>query len=777
MSTTLDIAGPIGRPLDRVDGHAKVTGAARYAAEVPLPGLTYAVLVGARVARGRVVAIDSTEAELADGVLAVFTHGNLGKIAAQPPLLPSLAGSAAPGETFFPMQSDEIHYAGQHVAMVVADSYDRALHASHLVRVEYAEEPSVTVIDQGRDQAYEPEAIFAGFIPGRTERGDVEAALAQAAVTVDRTYAFAANHHNPIETSAATAYWEGDRLTLHDTTQGVTATQHTLAAQLGIPHTRIRVIGHYTGGSFGAKAMVWHHPALAALASRKVGRPVRLALTREQMFSSCGHREEQEQRLTLGADAEGRLTALRHHKLSPTSPFDHWAEPSLGVAGQMYACPNHEGVYRLIRANTMTPTFMRCPGEATGLFALETAMDELAERLGLDPLELRLRNYAETDPASGHPWSSKGLRECYRLGAERIGWERRAAPPARDGDWLIGVGMASAAYPVYGPYNPQRARARVYADGTAVVQAAVTDIGTGILTVMTQVAAEALGLPVEQCRFEGGDTDLPNVAAAVASSGTGMVSATVHAAASALRDQLIGRAVADEGSPLHGADAAGVVVRDGRMVLRDSPDVGESYAELLQRNFLPDMEATGSWGPPPPDAPFASMTFGAQFAEVAVDPVLGLVRVRRLAGAFAPGRVLNAKTARSQLMGGMIWGLSQALLEATHMEPGTGRWANASLGEYLVPVNADVPDVDVDFVEVTDDVVNPLGVKGVGEVGQAGVAAAVANAIHHATGRRFHKLPITIEDIIGGSGAPEAAAPGPGASGPEAAPAASGTVG
>ncbi|GAA3112792.1 xanthine dehydrogenase family protein molybdopterin-binding subunit [Streptomyces rectiviolaceus] len=748
MSTSTPADGVIGRPLDRVDGHAKVTGAARYAAEIALPGLTHAVSVGARIPCGRITSIDTAEAERAVGVLAVLTHENIGKIAGQPPLLPSLAGAVAPGETFFPMQGDEIHYAGQHIALVVADTYERALYASRLVRFSYAEEPSVTVIDQARDQAYEPEAIFAGFIPGRAGRGDVAAGSSQAAVTVENTFTYAANHHNPIETSAATAWWEGDRLTLHDTTQGVTATQHTVAAQLGIPHTRIRVISHFTGGSFGGKAMVWHHPALAALAARKVGRPVRLAVTREQMFSSCGHREEQEHRLTLGADDQGRLTVLRHHKLSPTSHFDHWAEPSLGVAGQMYACPNYEGTYRLIRANTMTPTFMRCPGEATGLFSLETSMDELAERLGLDPLELRLRNYAETDPASGNPWSSNGLKECYRRGAERIGWQRRAEAPARDGDWLIGLGMAATAYPVYGPSNPARARARVYADGTAVVQAAVTDIGTGVLTAMTQVAAETLGLPVEQCRFEGGDTDLPHVAATVGSSGAGMVSAAVHAAAGALRDQLIAQAVADPGSPLHGADPGHVVLRGGRMVLRETPGTGESYAELLRRNFLPDAEATGSWGPPPHDTPFASLTFGAQFAEVAVDPVLGVVRVRRLAGAFAPGRVLNAKTARSQLMGGMIWGLGQALLEATHMEPGTGRWANASLGEYLVPVNADAPEIDVDFVEVEDTVVNPLGVKGVGEVGQAGVAPAIANAIHHAIGRRIRKLPITIEDLI-----------------------------
>ncbi|WP_431045433.1 xanthine dehydrogenase family protein molybdopterin-binding subunit [Streptomyces sp. P1-3] len=745
-----------------MDGPVKVIGAAHYAAEIPLPGLAHAVLVGARIAHGRITAIDISEAERAIGVIAVLTHGTIGKIAGQPPLIPSLEGTAAPGETFFPMQSDRVHYAGQHVAMVVADTYVRALHASRLVRVGYAEEPAVTVIDQGRDAAYEPETVFvgfvpgrpaggvcAGFVPGRSERGDVSAGLGRATAIVESTYSFAANHHNPIETHAATASWEGDRLTLYDTTHGVTAPQHTVAALLGIPHSRVQVISHYTGGGFGCKGQVWHHATLAALAARAVGRPVRLAVTREQMFASCGHREEQEHRVTLGADDQGRLTAVRHHKLSLTSPFDDFAEPSLELSGKLYACPAYEGVYRLIHANTMTPTFTRCAGVATGLLSLECAMDELAERVGIDPLQLRLRNYAETDPETGHPWSSKGLRECYQRGAERIGWHRWADPPQRDGPWLIGLGMATAAYPVFEPYNPVRARARVYADGTAVVQAAVTDIGTGALTSMTQVTAEALGLPVDQCRFTGGDTDLPHVASAVGSAGAGMVSAAVHTAGTALRDQLIAQAVADPGSPLYGANAQDVVVRDGRMQLRSAPETGESYAALLQRNRLPDVEATGAWGPPPRDAPWAMVTFGAQFAEVGVDPELGLIRVRRMAGAFAPGRILNAKMAPSQLMGGMIWGQSQALLEATHMDTATGRWADTSLAEYLVPVNADVPDIDVDLIEVEDAVVNPLGVKGVGEIGQAGVAAAIANAVHHATGRRFRKLPITIEDLVG----------------------------
>ncbi|MEU3304068.1 xanthine dehydrogenase family protein molybdopterin-binding subunit [Streptomyces sp. NPDC006678] len=737
----------VGQALDRVDGRSKVTGAARYSAEIPIPGMAYAYIVGARVPSGRITAIDTGAALAEDGVLAVLTHRNLPRIAAQPPLIPSLAGTAAPGQTFFPMQDDIVHYAGQHVALVIADTYERAQHAASLVRISYEETPSVTTIDQGRDQAYEPERIFGGFLPGRVERGDAEAGLAGADVRVDATYTYAANNHNPIEPSATTAEWQGDELLLYDATQGVNATQITVAQLLGIPLAKIRVISHFVGGSFGCKAMIHNHPALAAMAAREIGRPVKLVLTREQMFTSVGHREEQEQHLTVGATRDGRLTAIRHHKISVGSHFDDWAEPSMGLSSQIYAAPAYEGVYRLIRGNTMTPTFMRAPGEASGMFALECTMDELAWELGLDPIELRLRNISDHDPSTGNPWSSTGLRECFERGAARFGWDRRTAEPGsrREGNWLIGTGMATAGYPVTPPANPQRARARLYADGTAVVQAATPDFGTGVATVMAQVAADGLGMPFDRCRFENGDTDLPSIAAAVGSAGSGMISAAVHSAATALRNQMITRAVADKGSPLYGAAPADVVVQDGVMTAGTS---SESYAALLQRSFQPDAEATGSWNPPRADAEYGMLTFGAQFAEVAVDRELGLIRVRRMTGAFAPGRVLNPRTAGSQLMGGMLWGLGQALLEANYMQPRTGRWANANLGEYLVAVNADAPDVDVELIEVDDPVVNPLGVKGVGEIGQVGVAAAIANAVHNATGRRVRKLPITIEDML-----------------------------
>ncbi|AVH58568.1 MULTISPECIES: xanthine dehydrogenase family protein molybdopterin-binding subunit [Streptomyces] len=740
----------IGQPTDRVDGRSKVSGTAHYTADHTFDNMSYAFLVGARVASGRVTSIDASEALASEGVLAVLTHENLPRIATQPPLIPSLAGMPAPGQTFFPLQDDVVHYEGQPVAIVVADTLERAQWAAALVRVTYDETPFVVTIDQGRDQAYEPEAIFAGFIPGRNQRGDINAGLAQADVRIDAEYTYAANNHNPIEPSATTAVWDGDELTLHDATQGVAATQLTVAALLGLTPSKIRVISHFVGGSFGCKAMIWAHPALSAMAARYVERPVKLALTRADMFTSVGFREEQVQHITLGATEEGRLTALRHHKLSPTSHFDNWAEPSLGVASQMYACPNYEGVYELFRANTMTPTFMRAPGEASGMFALESTMDELAHRIGVDPVELRLRNHTDVDPNTGNPWSSEGLAECLRRGAERFGWQRRAPEPRshRDGNWLIGYGMATAGYPVYGPNNPQRARARIYADGSAVVQAATPDFGTGVSTVMTQVAADALGIPFERCRFEGGDTVLPTIAAAVGSSGSGMISAAVHTAATNLRDQLIRLAISDAESPLHGADPGAITVQSGRMRLRERPDTGETYSELMHRNFLPDTDATGAWSPSSQTTQYGMMTFGAQFAEVAVDVDLGVVRVRRMVGAFAPGRVLNPKTARSQLMGGMIWGLGQALLEANYMDPRRGRWVADSLGDYLIPVNADAPDVDVELVEVEDKIVNPLGVKGVGEVGQVGVAAAIANAIHHATGRRVRKLPITIEDLL-----------------------------
>ena len=739
----------VGTPVRRMDGLAKVTGTAGYAAEISLPGMTHLAVVGATIACGRVTAINADAARAAEGVLAMLTREDLPKIAAEPHLLPSLVGGAAPGESFFPMQDDVVHYAGQPVALLVAEEYEQAQYTASLVRVFYETAPPVTTIEQGRHRAYEAERLFGGLMPGRNERGDVDAALAHADVRIEAGYQMAANHHNPLEAPSTVAVWEGDKLTLYESTQGIRATQQTVAQLLGLPIAHVRVITHFVGGGFGSKAMVWPNATLTAMAARIVGRPVKLMLTRPQAFTSTGHREEQEQRITLGAGRDGRLTAIRHEKLSVAPPFDDWAEPATGVSSQLYACENYLGVHRLITGNTMTPTFTRGPGESVGVYVLETAMDELACELQVDPLELRLRNHTPVDP-HGQPWSSDGLPECLRLGAERFGWSRRDPQPrrTRDGDWLIGTGMATAAYPVALFMPPQRARARLLADGSAIVQTSTQEFGTGVLTMATQVGADALGVALRDVLFQAGDTDLPNSTAAVGSAGAGMVSSAVHAAGTALRRQLVALAVDEQGSPLHGVGPASVTVTEGRLTSSERPGAADTYRELLARNHLSDAEATGTWRPPPLDTPHGLLTFGAQFAEVAVDPDLGLVRVRRLAGAFAPGRVLNPLLARSQLMGGMLWGMSQALLEGNHMDPRSGRWAATNLAEYLVPVNADAPDVTVDLVDVDDDVVGPLGVKGVGEIGQVGVAAAIANAVFHATGRRIRTLPMTPELVM-----------------------------
>ncbi len=744
--------GAIGQEVSRVDGPAKVTGAARYSGEIALPDLTYAALVGAEIASGRVAAIDTTAAERAAGVAAILTHHTMPKVN-HVPLLPSLLGGPAPGETFFPMQDDVIHYAGQPVAIVVAGSLERAQHAATLVRVSYAETASVTTIGQGRADAYEPDKLFGGLMPGRTERGNVEDGFAAADLRVETTFRFAANHHNALEALTTIAAWDGDQLTLYDSCQGIKAVQLTVAALLGMSPSKIRVLTRFVGGAFGSKAMVWPHVTLTALAAQHVRRPVRLVLPRGQMFTSCGHREEQEQHIELGAGRDGRLTAVRHHKVSVTSPFDDWAEPAFGVASTLYDCPNYQGIHRLVRGNTMTPTFTRGPGEALGVFTLECALDELASELGIDPIELRRRNLTDADPTTGHPWSSSGLAECFERGAARFGWAGRNPQPRseRDGNWLIGTGMATAGYPVAFFMRTQRARAQLYADGTAVVQTATQEFGTGMVTVLTQVAADGLGIDLGNVRLEFGDTDLPTAGSPVGSNGAMMVSAAVHNAATAVRDQLTALAVSDPRSPLHGADPARIAVAGGRMALAgnlDDADAGETYASLMQRHLMNDTEAIGSWDPPPLDTPYGLLTFGAQFARVAVDADLGIIRVRHMTGAFAPGRILNPKTARSQLMGGMLWGMSQALLEGNHMDTRRGRWASTSLGDYLVPVNADAPDVDVELIEVEDAVTGPLGVKGVGEIGQVGSAAAIANAVYHATGYRPRELPIAAEHLL-----------------------------
>ncbi|MBV9851986.1 MAG: xanthine dehydrogenase family protein molybdopterin-binding subunit, partial [Armatimonadetes bacterium] len=525
--------------------------------------------------------------------------------------------------------------------------------------------------------------------------------------------------------------------------------QGVLAKTFGLPPGNVRCVTYFVGGGFGCKGSVWSHVVLSAMAARQAGRPVKLVLTRAQMFGPVGFRPETEQKVALGAESDGTLAMVRHDVLSQTSTFDEFVEPSATVTRMLYDSASAATSHRLSRLNYGTPTFMRAPGESSGTFAIESAMDELAYALKMDPIALRLKNYATQDPGNGKPWSSKSLRQCYQVGAEKFDWSRRTPQPRSmttpDGK-RVGLGMATATYPTR--RSPASALARLLPDGTAYVQAGSQDIGTGTYTVMTQVAADALGLPPNQVRFELGDTDMPQTPVSGGSQTAASTGSAVRAAGLAARQRAIQMAVADTSSPLYGIAEADVDVQEGRLVSRSDPARGETYAALMARQKLPGIEARTQARPGDERNEYSMHSFGAVFAEVHVDPELGEIRLARLVGAYGVGNRLNAKTARSQLIGGVVYGIGMALLEQTVPDTRYGRVMNADLAEYHVPVNADVPDIDVLFVDEEDYHINPLGIKGIGEIGITGVCAALANAVYHATGKRVRNLPITLDKVL-----------------------------
>jgi len=726
----------VGSPVDRRDGRLKVTGAAKYSAET-IPQAVYGVMVGSTIATGRIVAIDETEARGVRGVVDVITHRNA-------PRLPNarLAQSKIDRVVDL-MQDDRIRYDRQPIALVLADTFERATYAASLVRVRYEVGKPVTTVASARLIATVPNQ--ADGKPSETRKGDADGALATAAVVVDRTYTTPHENHNPMEPHATIAAWHGDELTVYDATQGVFPTRKRLAEIFELPESKVRVICRFLGGGFGCKGSMWTHTALAALGARAIGRPVRIVLTRSEMFGSVGYRPPTRQRVALGASRDGTLTSVIHETTSTTSMFDTFVEPSSSVSNASYATPNLRTKQTMIRLDVPTPTFMRAPGESTGSFALESAMDELAYATGADPIELRLRNYADVEPISGKPWTSKSLRACYRAGADAFGWSRRdprVRSTMRDG-MLVGSGMATASYP--SNRQPAAAFARVTSDGRFVVRCGTQDLGTGSWTVFAQLAAEALGVAFERVAFELGDTNFPKSPG----SGGSQTAASVGSAVSAACAQLVFRAatVASNaiGSPLHGVDPAAVVARAGALV--GPGGASETWFAIVARGDGMPLEATGS-AAPPQAKDHAAHAFGAQFAEVAIDPELRTIRVTRLVGAFASGRILNEKLARSQYLGGMVWGVGMALLERTQTDERFGRIMNANLTEYLVPVNADVPTIDVVIVPEEDTAVNPIGVKGIGEIGITGGAAAIANAVYHATGVRVRDLPITLDKLV-----------------------------
>jgi xanthine dehydrogenase YagR molybdenum-binding subunit len=737
----------IGQPLTRRDGALKVTGAAKYAADQHPPGMLYAALATSSIARGRVAHLDVAAAKAHPGVVEVITPRNRTALAQDP--------DEKSNPFMFRLdllQNDRVRYAGQPIAVVVAETLEAATEGASLLAPRYEAEPARVGLDAA--ESFALQVVGPGF-PAEAHRGDVEAGLTAAKQTLTQSYETPAQYHNPMEPHAIVAAWDGDTLSIDTPSQGLAMAQARLAGIFGVSPEKVHIRSPFLGGGFGSKGLMSGPQVLGAIAARAVGRPVKLVLRRDQMFGPVGHRAPTRQTLRLGTDADGALVALDHHTKTMSSTYDDFFEPASTTSQTLYASPaiatSHEGV----RNDIGTPLFMRAPGEAPGSIALESAIDEMAHACGMDPLAFRLKNYAEVEPISGRPFSSKALRECYRQGAERFGWERRPLPPRqmRDRDGLlVGWGMGTATFPAH--MFAAQARALLRRDGGGVMEIGAHDMGQGAWTALAQIAADALGLDLDQLDFRSGTSDLPDAGIAGGSSHTATAGMAIHNAGADVIARLAALATNDERSPLFGAGNAGVIARGGRLFRRDDESRGESYADILGRAGLAQIEGHGAGGNPNPmeslgHADYAMHAHGAVFAEVKVDPELGQTRVTRLVGAFAAGRIINPRLVRSQYYGGMIWGVSFALHEQAVVDQRSGRPMNTNLAEYHVPVNADVPSLEAILIEEDDQHVNALGIKGVGEIGITGTAGAVANAVWHATGIRVRKFPITLDRLIG----------------------------
>ncbi len=732
----------VGQPVTRVDGVAKVTGGAQYAADFDASKIAHGFLVTSTIAKGAIIAVKSDRAQAIPGVLLIMTYQNA-------PKLPAAAQQAnPPGERALSLlQDNRVRYNGEPVAVIVAESPEQARHAAQLLEISYAPEAAALDFKAGQSAAYTPKNLTHGEPDAAW--GDAGSALSSAEVKHEAVYSTPMESHNPMEPHATLAAWDGDRLTVHDSTQGVSGAKKALAKKLGIDPEKVHVVSPYVGGGFGCKGSAWSHVVLAAMASRQVHRPVRLVLERTQMFGPVGYRPRTQQTIALGASRDGQLTAIKHDVVSPTSTFEDWVESSAVVTRMLYECRNVSTTHRLVKLNLGTPTFQRAPGESTGSYAIEAAMDELAYALQLDPVELRLRNHADKDPETGKSFSSKSLKQCYASAAERFGWSKRSAAPRsmRDGDKLIGWGTATATYPAN--RMPTEALVRILADGSAVVQCGTQDIGTGTYTILAQVAADELGLPVQRIKVEIGDSALPEAPVSGGSMSAASTTPAVQAAARQAREQLVTLAVADESSALHGVQASDIELSDGWLRSASDKKKREPFAAVIARNGGKPVEGKGEAKlADDVKKQYAMHSFGAVFAEVEVDELLAQIRVRRIVATYAAGRILNAKTARSQFIGGIVWGVGMALTEAAIVDERSGRVVNNNLAQYHVPVNADIRDIDVTYLDEDDQIFNSLGAKGIGEIGITGVAAAIANAVFHATGKRVRDLPITPDALL-----------------------------
>lgn len=739
------IASDAARPAPiqlrtRYDARAKVTGAAKYAAEFKTPtDVAYAYIVQSTISSGRLTSIDQAAAEKSSGVLAVITPFNAPKLPAASPQPPARRHVTV-------LQERDVFYNGQPIAVVVARSLPEAMQAASLLHIHYQQTPAKLKFKDRLGEARPPKSP--GREPATQTRGDLAAAMAKGTVTVEQTYTTPYQHHNPMEPHATLAWWEGDKLTVHDSTQYIAGDRVTIARTLGIPADNVHLECPYTGGGFGCKGSTWSHVILAAMAAKVVQKPVKLALDRPQMWGPVGGRPTTVQRISLAATQDGKITGVEHNVIVHTSVMEDFLEPSADQTRMLYASEACETSHKMVDMNLGVATFMRAPGESTGTAALETAMDELAVALKMDPVQLRLVNYAEKDLGSDKPWSSKHLRACYEQAAARFGWSKRNPQPSamREGNKLIGWGMATATYPAN--RSAAQALVRILPNGHAFVACGSQELGTGTYTIMAQTAGDTLGIDPAFVEAKLGDSTLPKAPVSGGSQSAASIGPAIEAAAMQVKLKVAQLAISDPKSPLHGAAVADISSRGGKLFLSSAPGKLESYADILSRNGGQPVEAMGSAEPGEEQTALSTHSFGAVFAEVAVDRDTLMVEVRRIVATYDIGTLMNNTTGINQLEGGIVWGVSFALHEESHLDDTYGRYVNANLAEYHIPVNADIGKLDVTVLNIPDTKFNPLGARGIGEIGITGTAAAVGNAIFHATGKRVRDFPITLDKLL-----------------------------
>jgi xanthine dehydrogenase YagR molybdenum-binding subunit len=726
-------------PEDRVDGRAKVTGAAKYSAEFTHPNMAYGFLVGSAIAKGSISSLDTKAAERAPGVLGVITYLNAPKIPGydageNPAKGPTWGG----GLKIF--NSDRIYYYGQPVALVIADTLERVHHAAGLIRAKYNKETHTTDLEQNTSKAAAPKNARLGDY--KRGEGDV---YKTALVVVEAEYRMPIEVHNPMEPHATIAVWEGDKVTVYEKTQGVKDTQRSIMNAFKLKAEDVKVIAHYVGGGFGAALRTWPHAIAAVMGARKIGRPLKLVLHREQMFNNVGYRPEAIQKIGIGATKEGKLTGITHEAYSQTSTYEEFTEGITAMSRFMYACPNVVTKYRIMPLDLSTPTWMRGPGEATGAFALESAIDELSYALDLDPIELRLRNHADTDPERNRPFSSKYLKECYQMGADAIGWWTRNRKPRsmQEDGWLVGYGVSSGTFGAF--RGGASVLARLNSDGSLLLQSAVSDSGPGTATAMTQIASQSMGLPPSKITFQLGDSSLPPGPTQGGSMTTATLGSAVHEAGETLKAKLAELVVT--AGHFHEAKREELVFSEGGISMKNDPSKKISYSELFKAANIPALEITQE-SKPPGGGNYSMYSFSVHFVKVRVHPSTGVVRVARVVTCGDAGKIVSPKTAASQMIGGVVGGIGMALTEEAAIDHRYGRIINNNLADYHLPVHADVPHTEVLFVNKPDPIINPMGSKGMGEIALIGFAPAVTNAIYHATGKRIREIPVTPDKVM-----------------------------